>query len=270
MASCGDFPPAPGLSGYADQIQSLVVTREGTRPFAAFIAAALAAALLAACGGSDSDSGSSTRAATEGSPTTTGSAASNGGGPQDSSRAQQGDGQGRGQSEGDRSSPDKQQSGNPVSSPVATPLEVSGGGSEQFRAKGGDNSIQEYGEEGDESELQEVAEIVHGFYVARAEEKWGTACSYLAKSNVEELEQLGAQSPQFKGGGCEPILEAFTRPLPPAVQREITSVDAGSFRRDGEQGFLIYYGPGKTVYAMPMKDEGGSWKVAALSGSALG
>jgi hypothetical protein len=54
------------------------------------------------------------------------------------------------------------------------------------------------------------------------------------------------------------------------VQREITSVDAGSFRHEGEQGFLIYYGADETVYAMPLREEDGSWKVAALSGSALG
>jgi hypothetical protein len=247
------------------------VTREGTRPFAAFIAAALVAALLAACGGSDSDSSGSTEASTTGGSAANGSAASDDGGSKGSSQAQQGDGQDQSQSEGEQSQSRRgSDGGSPGSQNVETPLEVSGGGSEQFRTKGGDNSIQEYGDEGAESELQEAAEIVHGFYVARAEEKWDTACSYLAQSNIEQLEKLGAQSPQFKGAGCAPVLEAFTRPLPAAVQREITTVDAGSFRREGDQGFLIYYGTGQTVYAMPLRDEGGSWKVAALSGSALG
>jgi hypothetical protein len=273
VAGRGDFRPAPGLSGKADRIQSLAVTREGTRPFAAFIAAALVAALLAACGGSDSDSSGSTEATTTGASATSGSAAGSDGGSRSPSRARQDDGQDRqnqGEAEDDQSQDRQGSDGGSGSGNVETPLEVSGGGSEQFRTKGGDNSIQEYGDEGDESELQEVAEIVHGFYVARAEEDWDTACSYLAKSNVEQLEQLGAQSPQFKGSGCAPVLKAFTRPLAAAVQREVTTVDAGSFRRDGEQGFLIYYGAGQTVYAMPLRDEGGSWKVAALSGSALG
>lgn len=269
MAGGGAFRPATGLSGQVNRIQSLAVTREGTRPFAAFIAAALVAALLAACGGSDSDSSSSTQATTTGSPATSGSAASDGGGSQDSAQTRQDGGQEQ-KSEDDQSKGKQGSDGGSGSQKVETPLEVSGGGSEQFRTKGGDNSIQEYGDEGDESELQEVAEIVHGFYVARAEERWDTACSYLAKSNIEQLEQLGAKSPQFKEAGCGPILEAFTRPLPAALQREITTVDAGSFRRDGEQGFLIYYGAGQVVYAMPLSDEGGVWKVAALSGSALG
>ena len=153
---------------------------------------------------------------------------------------------------------------------VETPLKVSGGGSAQFRTKGGDNSVQEFGDEGDESELQEAAEVVHSFYVSRAAEDWDKACSYLAKANIEQLEQLGSQSPQFKNAGCAPILKAFTRPVPASVNREITTVDAGSLRHEGEQGFLIYYGAGHVTYAMPLRDEGGTWKVSALSGTTLG
>lgn len=248
-----------------DPIQSATVTRDGKRPLAALVAMLILAALLSACGdsdsGSDSSAGMSTGAGATTSTTGNGDEASKGGSSAES-KSEDGSKQGKREDEGDDSgsrSPD-----------VATPLEVSGGGSAQFRTKGGDNSIQEYGDEGDESELQEVAEIVHRFYIARAEEKWDTACSYLAKPNIEQLEQLGSQSPKFKDAGCGPILEAFTRPLPPAVQREITTIDAGSFRHDGEQGFLIYTGAGRTVYAMPLRDEDGSWKVAALSASAIG
>jgi hypothetical protein len=244
------------------------VTRDGKRLLAAFIAAALLAALLAACGGSDSDSSSSTEATSAGGSTASDNA-------QDKSRSgsqSQANGQGQGQSDSQNDQPQHRQEGGGGGSrsPEVEPLEVSGGGAEQFRTKGGDNSVQEYGDEGDESELQEVAEIVHSFYVARIEEKWDTACSYLAKSNIEQLEQLASQSPEFKDAGCGPILKAFTRPLPPAIQREITTVDAGSFRHDEEQGFLIYYGPDRTVYSMPMRNEGGGWKVGALSGSVIG
>jgi hypothetical protein len=247
------------------------VIRVGTRLLATLVAAALAAVLLAACGSSDSEDSTSTG----GSSTAPKSQAEARAALKErieeakkkletedgSSTQRQGDGSG---------SPSSGSGGGSGTKNVETPLKVSGGGAEQFRTKGGDNSIQEYGDESDESELQEVAEIVHSFYVARAEEKWDEACSYLAKSNVEQLEQLAAQSPQFKGKGCAPILEAFTRPLPAAVQREITTVDAGSFRHDDEQGFLIYYGADKTVYAMPLRNEDSTWQVAALSGSAIG
>lgn len=248
------------------------VTREGTRPLAALVVAVLAAALLAACGSSGSDSSSG-----ENSSTTTGSTAPTGGSQDGSSPGaseksgsqQQSNGQGRngGQSKQVQAQQDAVGSGRKN---VDTPLKVSGGGSAQFRSKGGDNSIQEFGAESDESELREAAEVVHGFYVSRAEEKWETACSYLAKSNIEQLEQLANQSSQSKGADCATVLKAFTRPLPAAVEREITTVDAGSLRHEGEQGFLIYFGAGHVKYAMPLRDEGGTWKVAALSGTTLG
>lgn len=267
-------PQTAELSG-GIPLQSSAVTRDGKRLLAAFIAAALLAAGLGACGGSSSDSSSSTAATTAGGSTSGDSTSSAEAGSKSKNESGgqshgQGEGQGQNDSRDHRSQSRQEGGGVSGSQNVATPLKVSGGGSEQFRTKGGDNSVQEYGEEGSESELQEVAEIVHGFYVARAEEEWDTACSYLAKSNVEQLEKLASQSPQFKGAGCAPILKAFTRPLPAAVQREITTIDAGSFRHDEEQGFLIYYGPEHTVYSMPMRNEGDGWKVAALSGSAIG
>jgi hypothetical protein len=248
------------------------VSREGKRPLAATVAVVLGAALLVACGSSDSDSSGTTGATTTGSTTT----AQDGGGKQGQDDQDQsgspGKSQGQGQDGGHQSqnsSQGNQPDGSAHPRNVATPLQVSGGGSAQFRTKGGDNSIQEFGDE-DESELREVAEIVHGFYVSRAEERWDAACSYLAKSNIEQLEQLASQAPQLKSAGCGTVLKAFTRPLPASVQREITTVDAGSFRREGEQGFFIYYGAGHTAYAMPLREEDGTWKVTALSGSTLG
>jgi hypothetical protein len=244
------------------------VIRDGTRPLAALIAALLAAALLAACGGSSSDSTSATDAgSTSSTATGTTSPQDNGSGNSGS----QGQDSGQGQSGGGQSNQSQGQQNSSGSKPkdVATPLTVSGGGSEQFRSKGGDNSIQEFGEESDESELQEAAEVVHDFYVARVQEEWSKACSYLAKPNIEQLEQIGTQAPKLKDAGCAAILEAFTRPLAAAVRREITTVDAGSLRREDDQGFLVYYGTGHTAYAMPLRDEDGSWKIAALSGTTL-
>ena len=248
----------------------LVVTRDGTRPIAALIAAVLAVALLGACGSSDSGSTGSTGAnAPSGGSTTT---ARNGGQDGSSQKSNGRDGSGQDQSSGESQPQQDDEGGSSGKSAkkVETPLKVSGGGSDQFRTKGGDNSIQEFGDESDETELQEAAEAVHGFYVSRAEEEWDKACSYLSKSNIEQLEQLANQSAQSKGADCVTVLKAFTQPLPASVEREITTVDAGSLRREGEQGFLIYYGAGHVKYAMPLREEGGTWKVTALSGTTLG
>jgi hypothetical protein len=252
----------------------LVVTRDGTRPIAALIAAVLAVVLLGACGSSDSSPSDSTST----SASSSGSATTDTTGPGDrqdaSSRKSNSEKNGTGQDQnGGQSQPQQGKEGSASGKSVKeveTPLKVSGGGSAQFRTKGGDNSIQEFGDESGESELREAAEAVHGFYVSRAAEEWDKACSYLSKSNIEQLEQLANQSAQSKGADCAAILEAFTRPLPASVEREITTVDAGSLRREDEQGFLIYYGAEHVKYAMPLREEGGNWKVTALSGTTLG
>jgi hypothetical protein len=220
---------------------------------AALAVAAIATALLSACGGSDS--GSTEPNSTQEAPVSKGEHNKTKPAKDSQARRAQSDGGHRGSGSG----------------AVATPLRVSGGGSSQFREKGGDNSIQEYGEESDESELQKVAEIVRDFYVARAEEDWNRACSYLATSMVKQLEALASQSPQLRDKGCAPVLKAFTRQgLPASVRRETTVVDAGSFRHDDERGFLIYYDSEHKVFAIPLAEEDGEWKLTLLAATPLG
>lgn len=150
------------------------------------------------------------------------------------------------------------------------PLKVSGGGSAQFRVEGGDNSIQDYGEEAGESELTQVARQVHGFYVARVRGEWKRACSYLSMASAQQLGTVATRSPQAQGEGCPAGLRLYTKPVPGSIARQITSVDAAALRHEGVQAFLVYTAPpGRTVYTMPLTNEGGSWKLGAISGAAL-
>jgi hypothetical protein len=206
------------------------------------------ALLLAACGGSDS--------------TTTATDNGSGGGTQGENDA--------GITQQAQNGADKSSATGFTAEEVEEPLEVSGGGAEQFRVKGGDNSIQEFGEESDESELQEAAETVHSFFVARATGDWKGACSYLSKSMSAQLEQLAKNSTELEDKSCASFLESFTGKLTASEWRETTTVDAGSLRTEDEQAFLIYYGPDKTVYAMPLADEDGTFKVGGLAGNPLG
>jgi hypothetical protein len=232
---------------------------------AVLAATALVALLLAACGSSGSSDSNSTGSSTATEP----SASDNGSGGGTEGENDAGEAQQKKSSSGGGSGKGSSSAGF-TAAEVETPLKVSGGGSEQFRTKGGDNSIQEFGEESGESELQEAAETVHGFFVARATGDWEKACTYLSKSMSEQLEQLAASSTELKNKGCASFLEAFTSRLSAAKWRETTVVDAGSLRQEGEQAFLIYFGSGNTAYAMPLAVEDGQFKVGALSGDALG
>jgi hypothetical protein len=148
-------------------------------------------------------------------------------------------------------------------------LKVSGGGSAQFRTEGGDNSIQDFGEESDETELREAATVLHSFLVARANEDWPAACANLSKDVIKQLRVLASRSRQLAGEDCAGVLQALTPPLPAKVLRESTVVDAGSLRLEGERAFLIYRGAEGTVYATLMAHEDRGWKVGSLAGTPL-
>jgi hypothetical protein len=145
----------------------------------------------------------------------------------------------------------------------------SGGGSAQFKTKGGDNSVQEFGEEAGGSEFDQAAEAVHGFFDARVRGDWKSACSYLAADVSKSLEQLAGRSKEVTGGGCAKTLEAISGGVPRSAFVEAAEADIGSLRVEGDRAFVLYSGAKNTVYAIPMKDEDGAWKVASLAGTPL-
>ena len=248
------------------------MTRVGTRPIAAFIAAVVLAALFAACGGSSSDS-SSTGSDASGSVATD-TTAESGSRESSSERSSENGGQSQnsGQDQGGgQSQPPQNRSRRKSVEEVETPLKVSGGGAAQFRTKGGDNSIQEFGDEGDESEA--AGGRGSGAQLLRLPCR-GRMGKRRAPTSPSQISNSLNSSRRSRPSSRTPAARQFSRPSPapcrPPSSREITTVDAGSLRHEGEQGFLIYHGAGDVTYAMPLRDEGGTWKVAALSGTTLG
>jgi hypothetical protein len=220
---------------------------------------ALLALVLAACGG-DEDEGGAT--------TTNPGAAQQGQGSVGKDEAGGKDGKER--TAGGGGDADSGVGSQAAADVEPAPLKVSGGGSEQFRVKGGDNSIQTWGEESDESQLDAAAAAVHGFYVARANEEWAAACEYMGAPLLEQLRQFATQSGK-EAPDCAELLKMLTRhPLPASVRRESTIVDAGSLRIGEDNSFLIYRGVDRTVFAMPVVEEDGAWKVTLLSPTTLG
>lgn len=145
----------------------------------------------------------------------------------------------------------------------------SGGGSAQFKNKGGDNSVQEFGKEASGTEFDQAAAAVHGFFDARVAGDWNAACSYLAADVAKSLQQLAGRSKELADGGCPETLEAISDGVPASTFKQAAKADIGSLRVEGDQAFVIYVGENRTVFAIPMKDEDGAWKVASLAGSPL-
>lgn len=230
----------------------MAAVRGGLKTLIAVCVALLLAVGLVACGGGNSSTSTSTRADSQGQAnapdTTQGSdeSKSDSGGSSDSSSA-------------------------PAASDF-TPKHHSdsGGGSTQYRVKGGDNSIQEFGDEAGSSELDAAATALHNFLDARAQGNWAAACSYMSKSVIKSFAQLASQAKGSQDTSCAGILEILINPAAKgAMKAEAEQANVGSLRIEGEQAFVIYTGADGTALAMPMANEGGDWKVASLAGTPL-
>lgn len=240
--------------------------RQGSKTLVAALAVLLVALGLAACGGGDDDSGST--AADGGSQ----GQAENGDGSKQGGSGKDGEGQ-SGSGEGKGGSGDDGKSGG--SSSDASDFKPkqyndSGGGSQQYRVKGGDNSVQEFGEEADEEEFDEAAVALHNFLDARAEGNWAAACTFMAKSIVQSFEKLAEQAKEVEATSCAEILEQLTNPAAKnSMKAEAAKANVGSLRTEGDRSFVIYTAIGGTILAMPMSREDGEWKVGSLAGTPL-
>jgi hypothetical protein len=136
-------------------------------------------------------------------------------------------------------------------------------GSDQFRDQT-DNAILDFGEEGSESALEEAAEVVRGFFSTRAERDWAGICARLSRPVLSKLERVAISSTGLEDKSCTSFLKAFLR-VSAREGRESTIIDAGSLREQAQRAFLIYFGAGKVVYAMPLSREGDGWKIASIA-----
>ena len=230
--------------------------RQGSKTLVAALVALLLAFGLAACGGDDDSDTTTTETAQEQNADGKGSAGANGDGGSDDGRAPGGQ---------DESTP-----GEPAGSFKPKQHDDSGGGSEQFRVKGGDNSVQEFGEEASEGEFEAAAVALHNFLDARADGHWAAACEYLAGDITESLEKLAEQAKQIEATGCPTLLGKLTNPAAKQdLKKEARRANVGSLRVEGDRSFVIYRGLEGTILALPMKEEDGEWKVAGLAGTPL-
>jgi hypothetical protein len=152
------------------------------------------------------------------------------------------------------------------------PLRVSGGGSGQFRERGADNSVEEYGHEASRSELEQAASEVHAYLVARAEKAWGAACAHSSEALKHRIEGVVEFSTEASGRpartvpkGCAGMMGNLAPGEPPVADTpyKATTLIAGSLRVEGEVGFLFFnvHSEGRKLI---VAREGGRWKPAGL------
>jgi hypothetical protein len=177
--------------------------------------------------------------------------------------------------QGSGSAGEKEGKGEPQASlPPAQPKSThhdSGGGTAQFATKEGDNSIQESGREGNQSETLAAAAVLHAYLDARVAHRWDDACFYLSAGYAASIEAFAERYAKGKGvKGCPEVLEAFATGSSQQALVATARADVGALRIEGDHGFVLYRGAGGEPFAMPMVLEGGAWKVGSLEGAPLG
>ena len=140
----------------------------------------------------------------------------------------------------------------------------------QFRVKGGDNSIQEFGAEADRLRIRRSRRRPAQLPRRPRRRRLGGGLHLHVEEHHRIVQKLAAQAKQVKDTSCAGILGKLTNPAAKqAMKAEAAQADVGSLRIEGERAFVIYTGTDGTVLAMPMASEGGSWKVASLAGTPL-
>lgn len=234
----------------------------------AALATALAALALGACGGGDeSDTTSTPAGVASGDPTGIQQRANE---IREERRRQGADEPAAQQPE-----PNARRAGNGGggASDPATPNDHqdSGGGAAQFSGgKGGDDSIQEFGQEASGSEMARAAAVLHAYLDARAARRWDDACSHLSAEAVAGIEQFAAAYGQEQDvEGCPEVLGVLSEKTSDEALREGAQADVGSLRAQGGRGFLLYHGARGVDYAMAVVEEGGEWKLATPEATPL-
>jgi hypothetical protein len=99
---------------------------------------------------------------------------------------------------------------------------------------------------------------------ARAGSDWPAMCEHLARPLHKILEALARGSKRALRNCGEQLAATLTGP---ASERTDTLTHSGiaALRIDGKTAFALFYGPSANKYVMPMRNEGGSWKMTQLA-----
>jgi hypothetical protein len=155
----------------------------------------------------------------------------------------------------------------PSATSTGSSAESSHGPAASFHVQGGDNSVPDYGHEAGASERQRAEAALAAFLRARAQSDWPRVCAALASATLIQLDELAsgsrtgtARATTGSTRTCERILKALS--ARPGASRADTLVSGvAALRIDGASAFALWHGPGHTKFVMPMRNEGGVWKV---------
>lgn len=138
------------------------------------------------------------------------------------------------------------------------------GPSREFLIPGGDNAVQFFGQEASAAEREKASRVIHAWMAARVAENWKADCTYLSAGYSRTLVNDARTVSQGKATTCPQALGFFGEGASGTSGNTLTG-PIDSLRVKGKRAFAQWHGPKRIDWALPMKIEGGTWKVESAS-----
>jgi hypothetical protein len=144
----------------------------------------------------------------------------------------------------------------PPGAPPAEPKE--------FKApRGGDDSIQTYGDAAESSEEEEIIAAMRSFFAAMAAADYPAICAGLTSANRETLEQF--LKLKKEEGDCETVLAQLRVERTAPEARKAANGTVYQVRVEDETAFILFTPEGGKPSYFVMKGEDDGWKATGLT-----
>ncbi len=123
-----------------------------------------------------------------------------------------------------------------------------------------------FGEVGSKKELEEAAVTVRAYLVARTNDDYSGACSYLSKYMLNVVKGSAKRRGE---SGCVAGVESLSAISSSDEAEGPVEIDPTIIRRRGKRAFVIYTDGYGDTYAQLLRPEGGTWKIQGFEPTRL-
>jgi hypothetical protein len=145
----------------------------------------------------------------------------------------------------------------------------SGAANESSASPSPAESIRTYGAQADGDTETAIAAAVRDFYAAKASGDGARTCTLLASAARKSLVQTMGRSGELKGKDCGAIVSLVLEQQEPRYRARMREVEVTGARLQGDRALALIEIEASSEEVIPVRQDGGSWKVAAMAGSEI-
>ena len=151
------------------------------------------------------------------------------------------------------------------SSATQPPTATASGGS----ATGFGGYVQNFGAEASGADRAAIENALEDFYSGSAAADGAKVCSTLTTGAQKSVVQSFGNSKQLQGAGCADVYTAELAKVPPRARKLNSGVVVTGARVKGARGYVIFKSAILLPSELPLRREGGVWKIDSVAASPL-